>query len=325
MRLTPCLTATALLAGTLAFSATEMETPQMEVGTNFWDIQWGGEKNQPFTTPYDQFVPSDHPWNPVFLQEIEIFSCLRFMDWNRTNSPEKEWAKGVHVHQGGWAGRVQRDDPVQRPMAYEWMIDLCNTVHRDLWITVPHVVDDDYVKHLAELIKAQLDPNLQCYVEWSNETWNGSFTQANYCNEKGQELPDEFFIGFHSSKKNTFYTGQLYHAVRTLQVHKIFLEVFEKSQRDRLVLVMGGSIAHAFYRDAHLFAIQNKRINPDKIIPDAYALAPYIGHGILPDDPDAFEKLAGPVLQERLSSVKKIGELMNANGIALARLSLFAD
>ena len=35
---------------------------------------------------------------------------------------------------------------MQNPVAYEWMIDLCNRTGKDMWITVPHVADDDYVK-----------------------------------------------------------------------------------------------------------------------------------------------------------------------------------
>jgi hypothetical protein len=114
--------------------------------------------------------------------------------------------------------------------------------------------------------------------------------------------------------ENQWYVGQVYHAVRTLQVHRVFVEVFD-GQRDRLVLVMGGSTGHAFYRDSHWFAIRNKAANPTGIVPDAYALAPYIGHGIQPDDPRAFEKLGGEVLEERVARVARIASFMQEHGI----------
>src|SRR5205823_12643404 len=38
---------------------------------------------------------------------------------------------------------------------------------------------DDYIKQLAALFKAQLSSDLTVYVEYSNEVWNGSFTQFN--------------------------------------------------------------------------------------------------------------------------------------------------
>ena len=83
---------------------------------------------------------------------------------------------------------MKKPDPVQRPMAYEWMIDLCNRTQRDMWVCVPHFADEEYMYQLASLIREQLDPALKCYVEWSNETWNGMFKQAHYCNEQAKKL-----------------------------------------------------------------------------------------------------------------------------------------
>jgi hypothetical protein len=238
------------------------------------------------------------------------------MDWIKTNSPERSWEQGNDYHRHGWAGRVRPDDPVQRPMAYEWMIDLCNRSGTDMWVTLPHVVDDDYVRKLAELIEATLDPSQQCWVEFSNETWNGMFTQSRYVNRKGQELPEACLEGCRYTRENEWYTGQVYHAMRTLQVHRIFLDVFQ-GQRKRLVLVMGGASAHAFYRDAHWFAIEHKATNPTGVMPDAYALAPYIGHGVDPEDPEAFKKLSGPVLAEKMARVETISNFMKEKGLKM--------
>ena len=311
---------TTLLAATLLAGAVtagrDLETPQMEIGCNFWDIGWGGEKNQPFKMPYDQFEPSQDPWNPQFLEELKIYSCLRFMDWMKTNSVEREWERGNKFHKS-WESRTKPTDNVQRPMAYEWMIDLCNRTGCNMWITVPHVVDDDYVRNLAKLIKKELNPELQCFVEWSNETWNGSFTQAKYVNDRGQKIPESKLEGFKFGKSNVFYTGQVYHAVRTLEVHRIFADVFGPAERNRLVLVMGGSTGHAFYEHSHLYAVNNPELNPGGIRPDAYALAPYIGHDVKPDDPEAFEKLMGPVMEKKIEQVAKISALMKANGIEM--------
>ena len=166
----------------IAFAGDDLETQQMEIGTNFWDISWGGPRNQPFKTPWNQFKLEENPWNPVFLEEIKIYTCFRFMDWTKANSVERSWAAGKDWHKS-WDTRTHKDDPVQNPVAYEWMIDLCNRTGKDMWITVPHVVDDDYVRSLAILIRDTLNPKLKCHVEWSNETWNGSFTQSAYVND----------------------------------------------------------------------------------------------------------------------------------------------
>ena len=277
----------------------------MRIGTNFWDISWGGPKNQPFKSPWNQFLAEENPWNPVFLREIEIYTCFRFMDWAKTNSPERSWEKGKNWHKS-WETRTQQNDSVQNPVAYEWMIDLCNRTGKDMWVTVPHVADDGYVTNLAKLIHNTLDPKLKCWVEWSNETWNGSFTQSRYVNEKARELP-ESILSRYKWRDNTWYAGQLYHGIRTLRIHKLFLDAFE-GKRARLVFVMGGSMGHAFYRDSHCWAVNDKECNPHGIMPDAYALAPYIGHHLTPGSPDLFDRFIDEVIPEKTERIKRIAE-----------------
>lgn len=283
----------------------DLNTPQMEIGTNFWDIGWGGPKNQPFKTPWNQFEAEDDPWNPVFLEEIQIYTCFRFMDWSKTNSPERAWEQGKDWHKS-WEGRTQKTDSVQNPVAYEWMIDLCNRTGKDMWITIPHVADDHYVRCLAQLIKDTLKPQLKCYVEWSNETWNGSFTQSAYVNRKAQELP-ESILSRYKWRDNTWYAGQLYHAIRTLQIHEIFLDVFD-GKRERLVFIMGGCMGHAFYRDSHCWAVNDKECNPHQIMPDAYALAPYIGHHLTPGSDDVFKRFIEEAIPEKTARVAEIAK-----------------
>jgi len=69
----------------------------MELGTNFWDIAWGG--SDPFINGFTN-VSGENPWKPEFLEEIKIYTHFRFMDFNRVN-----WAERHHT--GRWADRVQ--------------------------------------------------------------------------------------------------------------------------------------------------------------------------------------------------------------------------
>jgi hypothetical protein len=34
----------------------------------------------------------------------------------------------------------------------------------DAWFNVPHLADDDYIQNMAELIYANLRPNLKAYI-----------------------------------------------------------------------------------------------------------------------------------------------------------------
>jgi hypothetical protein len=68
------------------------------------------------------------------------------------------------------------------------MIDLSNQLGAAPWITIHHLADDEYVRNVALLFKAQLRPDVKIYVEHSNEVWNGGFPQGKYATAKGKEL-----------------------------------------------------------------------------------------------------------------------------------------
>ena len=270
----------------------------MEVGTNFWDVGWGGERNDPFVDGFKN-VAGENPWKPEFLDEIKIYTVFRFMDWGKTNN-------AVEAHPGGtrWEDRVKKSDPLQRPMAYEWMIDLCNRTGRDLWVCVPHFADEDYMYRLACLIRDQLDPSLLCYVEWSNETFNGIFRQAHYCNEEAKKLKLPPGTKW---ENNLWYRGQMYHARRSFETFHQFERAFE-GQRKRLVTVIGGTTAHAFAK-THVWAIDQPFFNPHGVKPDAYALAPYFGNGLDGKDPDIVAQ-AREAIAKRLARVAEIGQVV---------------
>jgi hypothetical protein len=50
-------------------------------------------------------------------------------------------------------------------------------LHKDVWINVPAKATDDYVTQLASFLKNNLDADRVVYVEYSNEVWNGIFSQ----------------------------------------------------------------------------------------------------------------------------------------------------
>ena len=56
------------------------------------------------------------------------------------------------------------------------MIELCNEAQKDMWINIPAEATPQFVQSLAQLIAADLDPNLNVYVEFGNEDWNTSFS-----------------------------------------------------------------------------------------------------------------------------------------------------
>jgi len=121
---------------------------------------------------------AESPFHPLFKKRLEPFSYFRFMDWGRTNnSTQKEWSDRVLPEQMRQTGGV----------AWEYMIQLANEMDKDMWICVPHLASDDYVKKLAELLQARLEPERLIYVEYSNEIWNGSFKQTRWLWDQARE------------------------------------------------------------------------------------------------------------------------------------------
>ncbi len=115
-------------------------------------------------------------------------TVLRFMDWDQTNgNVTSNWSDRTLTTDAtqtqymtatvnyGFGSTTVTD---QKGVAWEYMIDLANTLHTDMWINIPSLATNDYITQLATLIKDNLDPDLNVYVEYSNEVWNGQFIQT---------------------------------------------------------------------------------------------------------------------------------------------------
>lgn len=127
--------------------------------------------------PEDEFADLEsEPFYSVFLEKIAPFQHLRFMDWMHTNNnPVVHWEDRTPL------GRYSYGNAEGVP--YELIIQLANQLKKDIWICVPHAANDDYIAQMAALFKEQLDPELDIYLEYSNEVWNWIFDQAHYNNE----------------------------------------------------------------------------------------------------------------------------------------------
>jgi hypothetical protein len=138
----------------------------------------------------------DEMWYRPMKEVHRPFAWIRTMDltatngqnvvsWNDRTRPSR-WSQENLVEGSGWQGRGA---------AWEYVIHMANEEQKDLWINVPLLADDEYVRKLAQLIHfgsdgkepytepranpvwAPLAPNLKLYVEDSNELWNFGFPQ----------------------------------------------------------------------------------------------------------------------------------------------------
>ncbi|MBM0742478.1 hypothetical protein JOY44_12770 [Phormidium sp. CLA17] len=210
-------------------------------------------RNIRFIMPGFENTYQTQPFHPVFLERLKQFSTVRFMDWAATNN-----SKIVN-----WSDRATPNSASQasgKGVALEHLIQLANTLKIDPWFTLPAQASDDYVRNFAVMVRDRLDPALKVHVEYSNEVWNSMFSQAKYVGEKGLErrLDD-----------TSWGAGLRYYSERSVEIFKIWEDVFGASRKPRLVRVLAGQAANPWtaeqilgWKDAYKHA-------------DAYAIAPY--------------------------------------------------
>ena len=201
------------------------------------------------------------PWRPDFLQRWQGFACLRFMDFMHTNnSSVKTWDERPKVDDATWT-------PHGLPV--EMLCDLANRLDADPWFCMPHQADDDYIRNFAKQAKELLDPKRKIYVEYSNEVWNGIFSQNRYAGEKGQEL------GF---ADKPWEAAWKYTGYRSKQIFAIWEQVFGGT--DRLVRVLATQSANP-YVTKQVIGFQDAWKSAD-----AVGIAPYFGWNVKRDQAD---------------------------------------
>lgn len=210
------------------------------------------------TDPAPNNIRSVHLWlpgqensarvlNPVVADELTPFEVFRMMDWGETNSSTFE----------NWSDRTNPNGPIQSPVPYETMIAVCNEQNSDLWINIPHRANDDFVTHLATLIRDNLKPGLVCWIEYSNEVWNtgAAFAkQTNYVNNT--------FPGANLEERYAYRSGQIF---------DIFYNVFGAEAPQRLMRVCASQTAIPSRAQKRLAALGSNV--------DALAIDKYFGRG----------------------------------------------
>ncbi|MDQ8181424.1 sugar-binding protein [Pelagicoccus sp. SDUM812005] len=278
-------------APSAAFSVTTLERAQaldpMVLGIGLGsDLNGVWKSGVNFADEWANYDTSN-PFNPVFLDELAHYEVIRFMDMNPTNN---NWIEN-------WEDRRQPDDLDQRVIqnytkenvrvlqgvAFEWMIKLCNLLEVDMWINVPHAASNDYVAQLANLIRDNLDPNLQVMVEYSNEAWAG-FGSEIYTQEQGYALGleqgDFPRYGWFQDKE---YARFRFYVMRSLELHEIFDASFGEESH-RVYKVLSGWSSFPDLSRVHRDALSDPLINPNGREIDGYALAPYFNFTSSGDD-----------------------------------------
>jgi hypothetical protein len=203
-------------------------------------------------------------FNPLWLERLNGFAALRFMDWMATNdSTQVGWEDRPVVSDYTWA----RDG-----VPAEVMLALANRLATDPWFTMPHAGDDSYFHQFAVLTASGLAEGRKAYVEYSNEVWNWQFQQAVWADDQararwgGNDLWMQYYGG------------------RAAEMAQIWSTVFGDRAPDQLVRVIATQTGWLGLEQEILKSPLWVAERPDRRPPaeyfDAYAVTGYFG-GIL--------------------------------------------
>ena len=200
---------------------------------------------------------ASNPWHPKFIKRWSGIACIRLMDFMMTNNST----------QISWDDRPKLTDAsfAKNGVPLELMLDLANRLEADPWFCMPHLADDAYIKQFAQMVKANLRPNLHAWVEYSNEVWNNVFKQTQYANQKGQELS---FMGQSSSATAHYY------AYRSMQIFDIWQAVY--GANTSYVRVLASQAANTYLAES-IISFKNAAKQADVL-----AIAPYVSVNITP-------------------------------------------
>jgi putative intracellular protease/amidase len=201
--------------------------------------------------PGDSFSP----FHPLFVERLEPFDTIRFMQPSDTNTSDVvHWSDSRPL---SYHRQSTFATDFQNGMSPEYMIELANELDANPWFNMPHAADDDYVRHFATLVRDALEPGRTAYVEWSNEVWNwapgfeGHYWARAQAAAEGIRIEDVV-------------------ARETRRDFAIWSEVFA-GQTDRLVRVVGG-----FTPGTGQYGWNNQVMSRMNGEFDALAVAPYV-------------------------------------------------
>lgn len=141
--------------------------------------------------PGTEATYQSQPFNPVWLNKLQSFQTVRFMDWGQTNNWGQKRDEGWdNPYEFDWSERSQMDHytwAYEKGIPYEMMVKLLNDYDLDGWVCVPKSASPNYSQNLAEYLRDNLEPDRHLYVEYSNELWNWIFGQAQWLNLYGCE------------------------------------------------------------------------------------------------------------------------------------------
>lgn len=207
-------------------------------------------------------------FHPVFLEMMQDFRELRFMQWGdgEDNTPNPE----IHPFNRYTYGAS---------VPPEVMIELCNQAGTDGWFTIPFYASDEYIREFAQIIKDNLDPRLTAHIEYGNELWNWGYAIAR--DNMNIARADPNFMQYGES-------AHIYgYGYRAAHVMDIFNQVFS-DEPDRIDTVIAWQQSSGDYSYSRILAGMERYLldNPDagdavQDLLDSWSITWYFGQELM--------------------------------------------
>jgi hypothetical protein len=189
-----------------------------------------------FASDHEALVDSQR-FSPAFLQNIQPYEVLRFMDWMRTNnSTVSQW--------GSRASPTDARFSTEKGVPLEVMLELASVTQKAPWFTIPHQATDEFIQQSATLTRQRLSGSLRVFIEYSNEVWNSAFEQGAAIEQLGQqEWP--------ASPESGFTKRINYYGKRSAEVCRMWKDAFGAEQH-RVICVVASQAANSWTADEAL-------------------------------------------------------------------------
>jgi hypothetical protein len=215
------------------------------------------------------YTSDEQVFTNEYLKSKEPFGGVRLMNWSSTNHTKvSTWDDRCKPTDAQWSDR-EKGGP------WEPWLDWAAKNNKDLWLCIPHLADDGYVRNLATLCKERVgNADVNLYLEDTNEYWNWQFPQAKWMDEQSRLRADEWKLNDPPGGE----TRHRYHARRTVEIGRIFRDVFGPAGAARVRPVLTGQLAGARATEDAMNWLE-RQYAPAKDHIYAVACAPYFGTG----------------------------------------------
>ena len=194
-------------------------------------------RNIRFVAETDESTFATQRFSQSFIDRLEPYQALRFMDWMQTNNSSVST----------WSSRALPSDArfsTEKGVPAEIMIELANTTGKAPWFTMPHQANDEYIQSFATLTKASLRSDLPVLIEYTNEAWNSAFSQGSWIEAQGQ-------LAWPGGEASGFTKRINYYGRRSAEICDIWRSVFADAA-DRVVCITASQAANSWTADEAL-------------------------------------------------------------------------